>query len=135
MYEWMTWYNWYYILSIVVTTSAHTLARSLHDVSCANNNRFAVVVCFRLAFHASRMRFFFWNFRVKNFAPLWWRNNSIMSQHIWDLFLLPFFYHKDPYRIIFSRFYLLWGVRFILEIGWLPQISNMLTHHWIITSS
>ena len=34
-------------------TSAHTLARSVHDVSCANNNRFAVVVCFRFAFHAS----------------------------------------------------------------------------------
>ena len=23
-----------------------------------------------------------------------------------------FFYHKDPYRIKFSRFYLLWGVRY-----------------------
>ena len=42
----------------LVYTSAHTLARSLHDVSCANNNRFAVVVCFRLAFHASGIRFF-----------------------------------------------------------------------------
>ena len=41
-----------------VYTSAHTLAKSLHDVSRANNNRFAVVVCFRLAFHASEMRFF-----------------------------------------------------------------------------
>ena len=38
--------------------------RSLHDVSRANNNRFAVVVCFRLAFHASGMRIFFGNFRV-----------------------------------------------------------------------
>ena len=55
-------------------TSAHTLARSLHDVSCANNNRFAVVVCYRLAFHASGMRILFGNLRVfkffKNFAPL-----------------------------------------------------------------
>ena len=42
----------------IVDTSAHTLARSLHDMSCANNNRFAVVVCFRLAFHASGMGFF-----------------------------------------------------------------------------
>ena len=48
----------------LIHTSAHTLARSLHDVSCANNNRFAVVVCFRLAFHASGMRIFFENFRV-----------------------------------------------------------------------
>ena len=40
-------------------TSAHTLARSLHDVSCANNNRFAVVVCFQLAFHTSEMPIFF----------------------------------------------------------------------------
>ena len=53
--------------------SAHTLARSLHDVSCANNNRFAVVVCFRLAFHASGMRFFLeiFEFKIfKNFVPL-----------------------------------------------------------------
>ena len=47
-----------------VYTGAHTLARSLHDVARANNNRFAVVVCSRLAFHASGMRFFFRNFRV-----------------------------------------------------------------------
>ena len=54
-------------------TSAHTLARSLHDVSCANNNRFAVVVCFRLAVHASGMRFFLeiFEFKHKNFfVPL-----------------------------------------------------------------
>ena len=59
-------------------TSAHTRSRSLHDVSCANNNRLAVVICFRLAF-------------------LCW---------------LPFFYHKDPYRVRFSCFYILLGVRY-----------------------
>ena len=30
--------------SPLIKYSAHTLARSLHDVYCANNNRFAVVV-------------------------------------------------------------------------------------------
>ena len=58
---------------ILVITSAHTLARSLHDVSCANNNRFAVVVCFRLTFHASGMRFFLEIFMfkiLKIFLPL-----------------------------------------------------------------
>ena len=39
----------------ITNTSAHTLARSLHDMSCANNNRFTVVVCFRSAFYASGM--------------------------------------------------------------------------------
>ena len=47
-------------------TSAHTLARSLHDVSRANNSRFAVVVCFRLAFNASGRRIF-WKFSSLNF--------------------------------------------------------------------
>ena len=51
-------------INIYISTSAHTLARSLHYVSRANNNRFAVVVCFKLAFHASGMRIFFGNFRV-----------------------------------------------------------------------
>ena len=51
----------------IIITSAHTLARSLHDVSCANNNRKAVVVWFRLAFHASGMRFFFEIFEFKFF--------------------------------------------------------------------
>ena len=36
----------------------------------------------------------------------------MMSQHIRDFCWLPYFYHKDTYRIKFSRFYLLWGVRF-----------------------
>ena len=36
----------------------------------------------------------------------------MMSQLILDLCWLPFFSHKDPYRIKFSRFYLLWGVRY-----------------------
>ena len=43
---------------VFINISAHTLARSLHNVSRANNNRFEVVVCFRLAFHASGMRIF-----------------------------------------------------------------------------
>ena len=72
--------------------SGHTLARSLQDVSCANNNREAVV-CFRLAFHGSGMRIFGEIFEFK-------------------IFWLPYFYHKDPYRIKFSRFYLLWGVKY-----------------------
>ena len=84
-------------------------------MSCANNNRFAVVVCFRLAIHSSEMRIFLEIFELKikkNFVSLWWRNNSMMSQHIWDLYWLPFFYHKDPYCTKFSRFYLLWSVRY-----------------------
>ena len=36
----------------------------------------------------------------------------MMSQHILDSCWFPFFYHKDPYRIKFSRFYLLWDVRY-----------------------
>ena len=54
-------------------TSAHTLARSLHDVSRANNNRFVVVVCFRLAFHATKCDFFlkFSSSKFsKNFVPV-----------------------------------------------------------------
>ena len=66
--------KYFYIVIInLYTTSAHTLARSLHDVSCANNNRFAVVVCFRLAFHASGIRIFFLKFSslkfFLNFVP------------------------------------------------------------------
>ena len=38
-------------------TSAHTLASSVHDLSCAKNNREAVVVCFRLAFHGISWKF------------------------------------------------------------------------------
>ena len=41
-----------------IYTSAHTLARSLHDVSRAINNREAVVVCFRLSLHASGLPIF-----------------------------------------------------------------------------
>ena len=55
------------ILVNLILTSAHTLARSLHDVSRANNNRFAVVVCFRLAFHASGMPIFLEIFEFKIF--------------------------------------------------------------------
>ena len=53
-------YSWAECLAFynIIYTSAHTLAKSLHSVSCANNNSFAVVVCFRLAFHASGMQFF-----------------------------------------------------------------------------
>ena len=36
----------------------------------------------------------------------------MMSQHILDLCWLTYFYHKDTYRIRFSCFYLLWGVRY-----------------------
>ena len=57
--------NLAFIFCHLKATSAHTLARSLHDVSCANNNRFAVVVCFRLAFHASGMRIFWEIFEFK----------------------------------------------------------------------
>ena len=39
----------YVHINIYIYTSAHTLARSLHDVSRANNNRFAVV--FALGWH------------------------------------------------------------------------------------
>ena len=53
-----------HLVCTLFDTSAHTLARSLHNVSCANNNREAVVVCFRLAFYASGIRIFFGNFRV-----------------------------------------------------------------------
>ena len=49
-------------------TSAHTLARSLNDVFCANNNREAVVVCFRLALYASGMRFFLEIFEFKKYV-------------------------------------------------------------------
>ena len=62
-----------------------SLALFFQDVFCANNNRFAVVVSFGLAFHASRMRCFFEIFELKMlkiFVPLWWRVNSMMSQHI-----------------------------------------------------
>ena len=52
-------YIYIYINCLLIYTSAHTLARSLHDVSCANNNLFAVVVCFRLTFHSWGMRIFF----------------------------------------------------------------------------
>ena len=34
----------------------------------------------------------------------------MMSNAICDFCWLPFFYHKDTYRIKFSRFYILWGV-------------------------
>ena len=54
------------MLHRIVYTSSHTLARSLHDVSRANNNRFAVVVSFMLPFHASRMRFILEIFEFKN---------------------------------------------------------------------
>ena len=57
----------YKYMVIYIYTSAHTLARSLHDVSRANNNRFAVVVCFRLTFHSLGMPIFFGNFRVNIF--------------------------------------------------------------------
>ena len=57
-----------YLLPGSVYTSAHTLARSLHDVARANNNRFAVVVCSRLTFHASGMRFFLEIFELKKFS-------------------------------------------------------------------
>ena len=40
----------------IFTLARAPLARSLHDVSCANNKRFAVVVCFRSALYASGMR-------------------------------------------------------------------------------
>ena len=43
------------------------LDRSLHDVSCANKNREAVVVCFRLVFHASGMRILLEIFEFKIF--------------------------------------------------------------------
>ena len=46
----------------IYITSAHTLARSLHDVSCVNNNRFAVVVCFKLHFMTQECDFFFLKF-------------------------------------------------------------------------
>ena len=36
----------------------------------------------------------------------------MMCLHIRDLCWLPFFYHKDPHRIKFSGFYLLWGVKY-----------------------
>ena len=39
---------------IIDLHAAH--ARLLHGVSCANNNRFAVIVCFGSAFYASGMR-------------------------------------------------------------------------------
>ena len=51
-------FKYFWPVRVYIYTSAHTLARSLHDVYCANNNRFAVVVCFRLAFYASGMRIF-----------------------------------------------------------------------------
>ena len=35
----------------------------------------------------------------------------MMSKHICD-FWQPYLYHKDTYRIKFSRFSLLWGVRY-----------------------
>ena len=125
---------------IYIYISAHTHARSLHDVSCANNNREAVVVCFSLAFYASGMRFFFENFRFNfflNFVPLWWHNNSMMSQHISDLCWLPYFYHKDPYRIKFSRFYLLWGVRYkhLCDFSYFQKCDNYVitpSNVWII---
>ena len=61
------------MIDIDIYTNAHTLANSLHDVSCANNNRFAVVVCFRLEFMPRKCEFF-WKFSslqiLKKFVPL-----------------------------------------------------------------
>ena len=36
----------------------------------------------------------------------------MMSQHILDLCWLPYFYNKDAQHINFSRFYLLWVLRY-----------------------
>ena len=55
------------LLTRLYYTSAHTLARSLHDVSCTNKKRFAVVVCFRVVFHASGTRIFWEIFEFKIF--------------------------------------------------------------------
>ena len=43
-------------LSRLSPIKSDTLARSLHDVSCANDNHFAVVVCFNIALRASEMQ-------------------------------------------------------------------------------
>ena len=56
------------ILYIFIYSSAHTLARSLYDVARAKKHRFAVVVCSRLAFHASECDFFLEIFESKNFS-------------------------------------------------------------------
>ena len=61
------------LLTSILATGTHGLARSLHDVSCANNNRFEVVVCFRLAFHVWENDFFLEISSLKflkNFVPL-----------------------------------------------------------------
>ena len=55
-----------------------------------------------------------------------------MSRHILDLCWLPFFYHKDAYRIKFSRFYLSWGVRYqhLCDFSHFEKCDN-----YVITSS
>ena len=82
--------------------------------TCLVQTTTALRLLFPLGWHfmPRECDFFIWNFWVKNvlnFVPLWWRNNSMMSEHISDLCWLPFFYHKDPYRIkSVSIFYGVW---------------------------
>ena len=50
-------------ICVYIYTSAHTFASSLHDMSCANNNREAVVVCLGWHFMPRECNFF-GSFRV-----------------------------------------------------------------------
>ncbi len=34
-----------------------------------------------------------------NFVTSWWRNNSVMSHHIWDLWRPQYLYHKSTYNL------------------------------------
>ena len=53
-----------FVLCLFNPTRAHSLGRSLHEVFCADNTRFAVVVCIRLAFPSYEIRFYFVNLGV-----------------------------------------------------------------------
>ena len=44
-------------ICIYIYSNSHTFARSLHNATRAINYRFAVVFCFRLAFHAPKCDF------------------------------------------------------------------------------
>ena len=54
------------------------LARSLRHVSRANNNRFAVVICFKSALRAKKFKFFE-NFRVKIFKILYNQHDVLIQ--------------------------------------------------------
>ena len=74
----------------------------------------------------------FLSFNVFKFCTImmtyYFNDESAYLRFVW----LPFFYHKDTHRIKFSRFYLLWGVRYqhLCDFSHLQKCDN-----YVITPS